>query len=753
MTALLRLARGLLTLFSVRFRWPPQKRSDDRKPTIGRMQFAARIPQEVAIEYILKAVPPHNIEPNLQPNSPTESKLSATLADGSHEDHAAEPSRLPAGSESACGTLRDELSNEDSPDLNPQAPYSASVLSPSATATATATTTTSESPALTPNVELDRVRYRAWVDGIFDRCFPSNSSGRLVVLDCNEDTLSAVAESIGTTPDEFIVLTRAFARPFDREDAFRFWRPENDSEATYPLYVGILAALAYAASQIDHEGEQRGSFHRTFNAIIGSPAGARWAAGFGGLTRYWSSLAAFLETDCAGERGTLVLGGSDIYRGGRHVAAAMLQSLMSKSDRSSLLRFFDRHCSHAVALSDAAIIAAVEADVDAGTAAHSLLSTIFRRRYHKIKKGMSSDDAALLESLRRMVLDVYAGWRSDGPTARELPRPTVRAASNGNGAHGGVRLSGGLSRGANFVVRSRTGAPIQRTRSAIHQPEANEGHLDFQLTIDPGSAVRPANLLALLRGGTETQTCIVEVSRGNTTILQATSRGGSTLTRELPPLLVFEENANGEWVRVRRLNPGHEGAIVADAKEAPQLMNILRGVTDSLQLRRMRNGLDSLALIRLCLNSNANRDLTDPFLSSLIQSDTTYLRMVGGLRIGRAYFSMIPPSVLFSRYGLDVANVVLDGTIVGRATREHRFQLPTGLAEGNHTIAIDDGELTFEVTARAVASRLDLQDSASIGYEISRPGNLMRVALRPGSQKLAAYPSAKVRLVIGGSVE
>jgi hypothetical protein len=236
-------------------------------------------------------------------------------------------------------------------------------------------------------------------------------------------------------------------------------------------------------------------------------------------------------------------------------------------------------------------------------------------------------------------------------------------------------------------------------------------------------------------------------------MLQIASRSGETITRQLPQLLVFEENANGDWIRVNRLMPGHESAIVADSEGAPHLMEMLRDVSNTVHLRRMRDGLNSLSLIRLSLKANAERLVSDPLLVSLIQSQVTYVRLLGGLRIGRAYLSLIPPSVLFSRPGLEAADVAIDGAVVGQATRDRRFQLPAGLSEGHHTVQIDDGQLSFEITARPISSRLELDDHSAIGYEVSRPGNLMRLALKPGSQKLDAYPSTKVRLIVGGSVE
>lgn len=99
---------------------------------------------------------------------------------------------------------------------------------------------------------LPRQQYQLWIEAIFDYFFPFPSRHKYVLLAFDDGAKATISERLECDEDEFERLIRQFARPRDSVDAFRFWRgDDDDGGASTPTYLGILAALALAASRID----------------------------------------------------------------------------------------------------------------------------------------------------------------------------------------------------------------------------------------------------------------------------------------------------------------------------------------------------------------------------------------------------------------------------------------------------------------------------------------------------------------------
>jgi hypothetical protein len=246
-------------------------------------------------------------------------------------------------------------------------------------------------------------------------------------------------------------------------------------------------------------------------------------------------------------------------------------------------------------------------------------------------------------------------------------------------------------------------------------------------------------------------TCLVSFPKNSTEVLQLKVPDGLEISRQLPQYVIFEQDPNSEWVRVSRLSPNREAAVLVRADEANTTLNSLLPIASKIDVRKMRPGLEALSLIRLTTRSFGKDDLAGrPELLNLVSHPGAYLRLTGGLRAAGLYLPPIPPSVMFSAAGVNEAEVLLDGESIGIAKRERNFLLPAGLGSGRHIVSIAGGELEFEVADFLVASQLDYCDDDAIGYEVSRPGNLMRAVPTPGAGKLAEYRSTQVLLVVGG---
>jgi hypothetical protein len=595
-----------------------------------------------------------------------------------------------------------------------------------------------------------RERYRAWIDAIFDYCFPPGGAGQLVALSFDDDAKRSAAALIGAPPDEFEELTRLFARPSDSDDAFRFWRPVDDDAASYPTYVGILAAIALAASRVDYgASSSSGGFHRAFNDIIGSTSGSRWTAGFESLTRYWKRLAEYLEYDCAGDRGVLILGGDHVYRGGRHVAAAMVQILVSRGDLASLMNYFVQRFGRRTPLEDEAFIRVIEDDVLHGDEAHYGFPVVLRRRYKMLLSGMAVDDRTLVGKLREVVRDAYSRW------LREQRPESLRRATPSHTAPGSsvVRVNSASGNHCAGVVRLRDGTMLRRNgvqHSA--EPEVKRDTVSIDLGLDPGFGPRPWTLCASARYSSgNVSTCTISVRPNDAEVLDLVTTDGRQTALTVPRALMFELDANDMWIRVNRLSPDHEGAVLVQRLKLDAVARALRTVDGKLAIHAMTPPLDGYALIRLHAGPLTEREAQRNGLVDIIATHSAYVWPSGGLQVRGMYLSAAPPRVHFSRAGVSTAEVFLDGVSVGFVANEAPFALNGPLQSGIHRVLISDGYMEFSVTDDPVSSDLDRDDT--IGWELSRPASLVRALRAPGSQPPANFRYAGIRLVTGGIVE
>lgn len=599
-----------------------------------------------------------------------------------------------------------------------------------------------------------RERYRAWIDGIFDHCFPVGKAGELVAFAFDDDVKHAVANSIGAPTEEFEELTRGFARPSDPEDAFRFWRPAEDDGASYPTYVGILGALTLAASRIEYDLSLHGGFHRAFNALIGSTSGSRWTAGFGDLTRYWNRLAAYLDRDCAGDRGMLLLGGDDVYHGGRHVAAAIAQILLSRADRANLPNYFNARFGHVGPLARDPFLAAIEADVSRDDALRAVLPVVLRRRYKKLLAGTATDDRSLLARLRELVFWSYTSWTAQGGTAEHLAKPRIARGLQGPHEDPTTRVSSGLARSsAQRVVRLRDGTALRRSLAAP-APQTPQKITSINLGLDPGFGQQPWTLWATARNSAGAlSTCTISARPNDADALDFFTTDGLGITFEVPAFVAFELSPNDTWTRVTRVAPDREAAVIVRPSDVSEMVTTLRRLDDRVATHAIRSPLDNYYLLRFRTGPLADHQAQVAGASAVISTPSAYVWLSGGLQFGGAYLSMAPPTVQFSRAGVLEADVILDERLLGRVPRESPFELPVGLATQLHRVRISDGFIEFYVTSAVVSSRLDHTDDVAIGWELSRPGSLARCIRAPGSQPLTSFSSSRIRLIVGGIVE
>lgn len=602
-------------------------------------------------------------------------------------------------------------------------------------------------------VLLPRQRYQLWLEAIFDYFFPFPNRHRFVVLAFDDSANAAISEQLDCDADEFERLTRQLARPRDREDAFRFWR-EGDSEngrSTTPTYLGILAVLALAASRIDIVDGHRGSFHKEFNKVIGADfRGSATTPGFSDLSRYWNRLADFLKTDCNGSRGFLMSGGEDVFRGGHYVSKALEQVLLTPAEAAKLEAFFDKRLRRDIESDASTVLAAVDEGVLRGDNS-TALSTTFKRRYEKLRAAGGEDDGALFASLKELILDRYQSWFAiSSDNTGSSPAPTRRRLVRNVSKHRQIRIKAGFQQRLGTRRRLLPNAKsIARHLSPRHEPTTHE---DVRLELWLGYGAQPSDLSAIVtdRHGGERLASILADDEGSLVI--RSKYGDGTLVDLHSAPLLFELGEDGLWSRAKRLSAGTDAAIVCCADDASALMKIVSPYAEDVAEHCMRTGFENVRLLRCRMRPFFAATVT-PESARIINDSSTYLELDGGMKIRGVYLAAAPPRVLFSHPAVTEAQVFLDDTEIGSAKRDQWFALPENLKSAVHSICILEARIDIGITNDVYCSQTDAIDGDVIGYEVSRPANLIAVLRSPGRQPISAYPSTKVRLVIGSIVE
>lgn len=587
--------------------------------------------------------------------------------------------------------------------------------------------------------------YFDWNDQIFEYFFPVASEERAVTLAFDDQAMGAIAMQMGVPPDGYLEAVRALVRP-DSDNVFIWWT-SNDrlSERDPPFYCGLLAMFSLAASQMGSELDGTGSrafFHRHLARLLNLGSSTEFVHGFAEATRYYSALERYLQLDCSGTRGVL-LRLSDLYSGGKYVAMARAQVLLTHAERRNLHNIFAQVLGHTKRLDREQLGDWLIAIADRpGSERLPVL-----RRVHEISSKISGEaaGAAIKEQFSKLIAAVeqeYVAWTKE------------EAAPRGQAAHAriGVRTHRLLPGEAETQQRvpwrgqqdeERIRVDEERSRNLIPKPLTTYNRrLILRRTSDGGLwQAQPQ-----MRGG--------DSEWLNVAVLDADASGDWLVLRrpdereeilDVGDIVAFQ-NDGMSWVNVPRVGSGSRAYLMVRTMDSDAVARAVATLGSNVTVKALAQPFDSRVMVGADFDFNDVSDTLPDIVAHAFSEDVVTVTLRRGLKSDGGYFTVAPPRVVFDHRSSVDASVYLDNAeLPDRAFRRQEYILPKPLSPGEHTIEILGRRVTFRVCDVIVASALSIDDR--MGYEVCYRYGLMRPSDEPGATRDPRLRSAAISVV------
>lgn len=573
--------------------------------------------------------------------------------------------------------------------------------------------------------------YLEWNDRIFERFFPVSDQNCARILAFDSSALRAVSEEMRSDPQDFIACVRGLTRPASA-DPFEWWRLDNRGSMITrepPYYIALLACFSLAASESGGviEGEGEAFFHRHLARLF-DLGDIKYVQGFAAATGLYDHLARYLNHDCGGSRGHLLL--ANAFKGGKFVGRARFQVLLSESSRKQLHSLFTHRLSSYGELQrndlNKLLLRELELPDD------YVLPPVLRRTLELAHES----GAEIFDAFVDLVETEYVRWFLEKPAVR-VSEPRGSTLTIGTREETGARrprqnriveevsqLLGHLPRP---TLRTRPEARLVLFSSFGNQP----WHLGMQLQSDAGwknadkVEVEPSSGIVSCQADCGRLACVIDDT-------------------------MYFANDGNAWVLVNALHSGDNFAIFCgdayvDRYYADVQPVCLRPpiIATCAEVPEARLIIGDLARIE--------RGAVPAVLRPVLSPERARLSLRNGLRRGGDYFTTCPPHVYFDHATITCAAISVDGVDVNpHAMRRTEYPLPWTLATGSHVVSVLGIDKTFRLIGEVVSSDRDPQDCA--GFEVCRARGVAIPAATPGRSAISVYGYSNVAIVVGGLI-
>lgn len=530
--------------------------------------------------------------------------------------------------------------------------------------------------------------YDVWNEALVEAFFPAGVDGKPVYLAVDGDELGEIASTIGVEPDKAEdSLARAVrARTTSGESLARFRRSANGWRATaeVPPYVAALGLFVLAASRMASDpakGIWANDYYSQLNRLLCRDPAAESPPDFDSMHLLWKDLAAWLDDDCAGERGHATIRTHDQFR---HIGYPISQCVLRAVDRRRLPDFF-----RAVGLSPGTEVSGQR------------LRTLFRA-WARPGSGISeagramarSDGAGAQEGVEEILLRELGSWDGQLRDARGRRRSEILPWA-------GSFMGGRRIELATFARRP-AGFPDDGFRDAVDRPVAtrlvgDEWYCFSSLQVTPRLLERGARF----------------------------TTGGFALTLEPRDLIPFDEVFVPEsgWLATPRATAFRRHWVLYRAHLEAQLARFLRAhAAEGWKLLEPSGVPPGWKLAKNVQITNPPTS-APPGLEALVPQIHVALSLVGGLKVSsRMYLSGGEPDVQLSVEEGDHPVVELDGRIERVSTGLVTLPLSKmQLAEGDHSLNAAGERRSFS-TIRTFGDAVP-HDAGILTHEVERHSN------------------------------
>jgi|HubBroStandDraft_4_1064222.scaffolds.fasta_scaffold00001_10 hypothetical protein len=608
-------------------------------------------------------------------------------------------------------------------------------------------------PSSAADVDSDHAAdYFEWNDRIFERYFPITDTGAVRILSFDDGELRSVATEMGRSPENFKESICALIRR--DADPFIWWHPwlrRSVADRDPPYYVGLLAVFSLAASQSGDaiEGGRRAYFHRQLGHLLGL-GDTPYVPHFSDATSFYRELGNYLEVNCGGRRGRLLLVNSAF--GGKYVWRARVQVLLSASSRRQLAFYFDHRCAgrRELTRSDIRDMMLDELQHPGDYAfSHALEHTL---------ELVHAEGHELFEGFVDLVETEYVRWFLDRCDPQDTVMPSVhrKLAERGlRASHDPLGITSGPAERASSHISTQKGERISPIADAIGRVAAlpsrhrNRTTFEKRLVLRANIGALPWKLSVQVRriGGDDWQDADTTSFLWDEGAIMYELANGTKGLVSVDDVVTFANYGTG-WIATTQLRAGDLCAVLCSRETAETLRAAFASISGANSTIRDCYGAPQLAIVT-ARAPRAEREAIPAALEDLLAPDRARVTFRRGLRVGTEYFQPTPPQIFFDHPTIEEASVTLDdGMLPEPAIRRKEYGLPFNLSPGMHFVEVLGVRKSFSLTLRSVTSSMDPYDCE--GFDICRARGIAIPTTSPGAAQTNEYMNCRVVIVIGG---